>query len=178
MIDISHKFSTLRYAKAGGTLSAAPETIQQVQARTVPKGDVLAVARAAGIQAAKRCADWMVFCHSIPLDWVDFSFNVRDAHIDVFCEARTVWKTGVEMEALSGVSGALLNMYDMLKPLDKDLSFGDIKVIEKKEARATTGTLSGNHSAQRCWLSRTLPLPENARTAPARSSRRFWKASR
>ncbi len=137
MIDVSPKFNTLRYAKARGILKARPETIQRVKERTVPKGDVLEVARAAGINAAKRCADWMVFCHSLPLDWVDLSFEIEEARIKVYCETRTVWKTGVEMEALTGVTGALLNIYDMLKPLDAHLSFGDIKLIKKKGGKSS-----------------------------------------
>jgi molybdenum cofactor biosynthesis protein MoaC len=136
MIDVSSKFNTLRYAKARGVLHAAPETIQRVEENTVPKGDVLATARAAGISAAKRCAEWMVFCHSIPLDWVDVSFEVEADQIKVFCEARTVWKTGVEMEAITGVTAALLNMYDMLKPLDDYLSFTDVRVIKKKGGKS------------------------------------------
>ncbi len=136
MIDVSSKFNTLRYAKARGVLHAAPETIQRVKENTVPKGDVLATARAAGIAAAKRCADWMVFCHSIPLDWVDVLFEVEAEQIKVFCEARTVWKTGVEMEAITGVTAALLNMYDMLKPLDDYLSFTDVRVIKKKGGKS------------------------------------------
>ncbi len=136
MIDVSSKFNTLRYAKARGVLKARAEIIQRVREKTVPKGDVLEVARAAGINAAKRCADWMVFCHSIPLDWVDLSFEIEETQIKVYCEARTVWKTGVEMEALAGVTGALLNMYDMLKPLDDQLSFGDVKVIKKKGGKS------------------------------------------
>lgn len=136
MIDVSPKFNTLRYAKARGVLNAAPETILRVRENTVPKGDVLATARAAGISSAKKCAEWMIFCHSIPLDWVDVSFEIEESQIRVFCEARTVWKTGVEMEALTGVTGALLNMYDMLKPLDKHLSFGDVKIIKKKGGKS------------------------------------------
>lgn len=136
MIDVSPKFNTLRYAKARGILKARPEIIQRVKDRTVPKGDVLEVARAAGINAAKRCSDWMVFCHSLPLDWVDLSFEIEEARIKVYCETRTIWKTGVEMEALTGVTGALLNMYDMLKPLDTHLSFGDIKLIKKKGGKS------------------------------------------
>ncbi len=136
MIDVSPKFNTLRYALAKGTLYAKPETIARVKEKTVPKGDVLEVARAAGISAAKRCSDWMVFCHNLPLDWVEVKFEVGSDHIKVFAETKTIWKTGVEMEALSAVTGALLNMYDMLKPLDTDLSLGDIKLVKKKGGKS------------------------------------------
>ena len=131
MIDVSPKFNTLRYGKAEGYLYGTPAAISRVASKTVPKGDVLEVARAAGISAAKRCSDLIIFCHPIPLDWVDFSFEVNDDSIRVVCEVRSVWKTGVEVEAIAGVTGALLNAYDMLKPLDQELSMGDIRVVKK-----------------------------------------------
>jgi len=136
MIDVSPKFNTLRYAKAKGVLYASPETLQRVKDNTVPKGDVLQVARAAGIQAAKQTAQWIVFCHPIPLDWVEVSAEVEDDSIKVFAEVRSVWKTGVEMEALTAVSAALLNMYDMLKPLDDSLKIGTIQLVKKRGGKS------------------------------------------
>jgi molybdenum cofactor biosynthesis protein MoaC len=137
MIDVSPKFKTLRYAMAKGTLYAGPEIIDRVIDRTVPKGDVPEIARAAGINAAKRCADWMVFCHNIPLDWVEIKFEFEEDRIKVFAEVKTIWKTGVEMEALAAVTGALLNMYDMLKPLDDELAIGDIKLVKKRGGKSS-----------------------------------------
>ena len=131
MIDVSAKFNTLRYAMAEGTLRATADTINVVKAGKVPKGDVLEVARAAGISAAKRTADWMVFCHTLPLDWVEVKFDVKETEIIVSAEAKAIWRTGVEMEAVTAVTGALLNMYDMLKPLETDLSFSNIRLVEK-----------------------------------------------
>jgi molybdenum cofactor biosynthesis protein MoaC len=131
MIDVSPKFNTLRYALAEGFLYGRQETLKRVFDKTVPKGDVAQVARAAGIQAAKRCADWIVFCHPIPLDWVEVRIEPEEQGIRVTAEVRSVWKTGVEMEAITAVSAALLNGYDMLKPLDDSLSFGDIRVVKK-----------------------------------------------
>jgi len=132
MIDVSPKFNSLRYAKAEGYLYGNQEALSRVADKTVPKGDVLEVARAAGIIAAKRCSDMIVFCHPIPLDWVEVNFEVEPEHIRVIAEVRSVWKTGVEVEAITAVTGALLNAYDMLKPLDAELSFGNIKVVKKK----------------------------------------------
>jgi molybdenum cofactor biosynthesis protein MoaC len=132
MIDVSPKFMTLRYARAEGYLYGKPEAISRVADKTVPKGDVLEVARAAGIGAAKRCSDMIVFCHPIPLDWVGVHFEFAPEHIRVIAEVRSVWKTGVEVEAITAVTGALLNAYDMLKPLDADLSFGGVRVIKKR----------------------------------------------
>jgi molybdenum cofactor synthesis domain-containing protein len=94
------------------------------------------VARAAGISAAKRCADWITFCHPIPLDWVEVRIEQAKQKIRVTAEVRSVWKTGVEMEAITAVAAALLNAYDMLKPLDDTLSFGDIRVVRKKGGKS------------------------------------------
>jgi cyclic pyranopterin phosphate synthase len=131
MIDVSPKFNTLRYARAKGVIYASGDTIEKVKIREVPKGDVLEVARSSGITAAKRTADWLVFCHPIPLDWVEVQTEISDDKIEVIAEAKAIWKTGVEMEALTAVSAALLNVYDMLKPLDDNLAIGEIKLIEK-----------------------------------------------
>jgi len=136
MIDVSPKFISLRYALAEGFLYGKQETLQRVFDKTVPKGDVTEVARAAGIHAAKRCADWITFCHPIPLDWVEVKLEPDNDKIKVRAEVRSVWKTGVEMEAITAVSAALLNAYDMLKPLDDSLSFGDIRVVRKKGGKS------------------------------------------
>lgn len=131
MIDVSAKFNSLRYALAEGFLYGGRKTLKRVFDKTVPKGDVVEVARAAGISAAKRCADWITFCHPIPLDWVEVRLEPEKDKIRITAEVRSVWKTGVEMEAITAVSAALLNAYDMLKPLDDSLSFGDIRVVRK-----------------------------------------------
>ncbi len=136
MIDVSPKFNSLRYAKAEGYLYGNPDALARVADRTVPKGDVLEVARAAGIAAAKRCSDMIIFCHPIPLDWVEVNFEVEPEHIRVIAEVRSVWKTGVEVEAITGVTGALLNAYDMLKPLDDKLSFGGVRVLKKRGGKS------------------------------------------
>ncbi len=136
MIDVSRKANTLRYARAEGNLLARPETLRRVQDGQVPKGDVLATARAAGIAAAKRTSEWIVFCHPIPLDWIEVSLEVGAKELRVTAEVRSVWKTGVEMEALAGVTGALLNAYDMLKPLDVDMTLSGIRVVEKRGGKS------------------------------------------
>ncbi len=136
MIDVSPKNHTLRYARAQGRLFASPETLQRVKAGEVPKGDVLQVARAAGISAAKRTAEWIVFCHPIPLDWVEVSLQVETESLLVVAEVKAVWKTGVEMEALTAVNAALLNAYDMLKPIDQQLRLGEIELVEKRGGKS------------------------------------------
>ena len=136
MIDVSPKFNSLRYALAEGFLYGKKATLKKVFDKSVPKGDVTEVARAAGILAAKRCADWITFCHPIPLDWVEVKLEPAKDTIKVSAEVRSVWKTGVEMEAITAVTAALLNAYDMLKPLDDSLSFGDIRVVRKKGGKS------------------------------------------
>lgn len=131
MIDVSHKQHTLRYARAEGRLHARPEVIQRITNRQIPKGDVLDTARSAGIQAAKRTADWIVFCHSLPIDWVEVRFQTAEDRVDVIAEVRAIWKTGVEMEAMTAASAALLNIYDMVKPVQDDIYIGRITLAEK-----------------------------------------------
>ncbi len=131
MINVSSKHGSLRYARAVGILKMQPETLRRVKENSVPKGDVTATARAAGISAAKRTSDWIVFCHPIPLDWVEISIEYIPEGLRMIAEVESVWKTGVEMEALAGVMGALMNAYDMLKPLDTEMSMDNIKVEKK-----------------------------------------------
>jgi len=139
VIDVSAKDRTFRYARAEGRLEGSAEAILRVREGTVPKGDVPATARAAGIAAAKRCSDWITFCHPIPLDWVDLSVEVEDGGLLVTAEVRSEWKTGVEMEAITAVTGALLNAYDMLKPLDADLTITGVRVVEKRGGKSDPG---------------------------------------
>ncbi len=136
MIDVSQKSNTLRYARAQGRLHCGTDTLEAIRNRKVPKGDVLEVARAAGIAAAKRTADSIVFCHPIPLDWVEVALTVEADHLAVSAEVKSVWKTGVEMEALSAVTAALLNAWDMVKPIDESLTIEGIRLIEKRGGRS------------------------------------------
>lgn len=136
MIDVSAKSSTLRQARADGILRASPETLRRVADGDVPKGDVLEIARVAGISAAKRTAEWIVFCHPIPLDWIGVTLEVEDQGIRVRADVKAIWKTGVEMEALTAVMAALLNAYDMLKPLDDSLSIGEVRLLWKKGGKS------------------------------------------
>lgn len=131
MIDISHKRSSLRYARAAGKLKATPEVIDLVRKRKVPKGDVGEVARSAGIQAGKRASEWIVFCHSMPVDWVEVRMEIYPEHLEFITEVKSVWKTGMEMEAMAAASAALLNAYDMLKPLQADIEIEGIRLVEK-----------------------------------------------
>ncbi len=131
MIDISHKRTSLRYARASGTLKASAEIIEKVRNDQVPKGNVAEVARSAGIQAGKRASEWIVFCHTMPLDWAEISMEIKSDHLEFTSEVRSVWKTGMEMEAMAAASAALLNAYDMLKPLQSDIEITGIRLLEK-----------------------------------------------
>jgi molybdenum cofactor biosynthesis protein MoaC len=136
MINVSSKNNSLRYARAEGFLNMKPETIDLIKGNNIPKGDVLATARATGISAAKRTSDLAVFCHPIPLDWIDVKVEVIPQGLHIIAEAEAVWKTGVEMEAIGGVLGALLNAYDMLKPLDQELEITAVRVVEKRGGKS------------------------------------------
>jgi molybdenum cofactor biosynthesis protein MoaC len=132
MKSVTHKTTTLRRAVAFARLKASPETIRRVVANDVPKKDVLAVSRVAGISAAKKTSELIPFCHPLPIDSVDVSFDIKDDHIDVTASVEATWKTGVEMEALTAVSLAALTLYDMLKPIDTNLEIEMVRLKEKR----------------------------------------------
>ena len=133
MVDVSGKDVTLRTATAQGCIYMNKEVIKAVLGGTAKKGDVLGVARIAGIMAAKKCADLIPLCHPLNFDkcTVDFSIDENKNKIECKCEVKLSGKTGAEMEALTGVSVALLTVYDMCKALDKEMVISDIKVFEK-----------------------------------------------
>lgn len=134
MVDVSLKPDQHRGAIASGELHCAPTTIQALKASTLPKGDVLAVARIAGIQAAKRTSELIPLCHSLPLFQVTVNFVVKTDRISILAGAITHGKTGVEMEALTAVSVAALTLYDMMKAVDKTMRIEGI-ALEHKEKR-------------------------------------------
>ncbi|MEM6821860.1 MAG: cyclic pyranopterin monophosphate synthase MoaC [Verrucomicrobiota bacterium] len=131
MVGVGHKPQLQRTAIASGALFCSGETLLQLKKQALPKGDALTVAKIAGIQAAKRTADWIPLCHTLPLSKVDIEFQIEEAHIAITATAETVAQTGVEMEALTAVSAAALTLYDMCKAVDKQMRIGDI-VLEKK----------------------------------------------
>lgn len=140
MVDVGAKPDTERLAVAAGRIRMRPETLALVKAGTAEKGDVLGVARIAGILAAKRTGDLIPLCHPIPLTHVSIDFSIDDGDFAVNCEcrARTVGKTGVEMEALAGVSVSLLTIYDMCKAVDRGMIIEGIGVLEKAGGRSGT----------------------------------------
>lgn len=131
MVDVTAKADSVRTATAEGRLSCAPQTIVQLRAQALPKGDVLTVAKIAGIQAAKATGSLIPLCHPLALSAVDVEFAIEADGIAIRATVRTTGKTGVEMEALTAVSVAALTIYDMCKAVDKRMSIGGIRVVEK-----------------------------------------------
>ena len=133
MVDISDKEITKRTATAVGTIRLSGECFEQVKEGSVKKGDVLAVARVAGIMAAKNTSALIPLCHILPLTGVEIEFRLLEDRfaIEACCKVKTVGKTGVEMEALTGVNVALLTIYDMCKAISKDMVMEQIHLLEK-----------------------------------------------
>jgi cyclic pyranopterin phosphate synthase len=131
MVNVGAKPVQRRRAVATGKLICAAATIRALKRNALPKGDVLTVAQIAGIQAAKRTSELIPLCHPLGLNCVEVSFKVRATAIEIICTAETRAPTGVEMEALTGVSVAALTLYDMCKAVDKTMRIADIRVIEK-----------------------------------------------
>lgn len=136
MVDVGDKAVTRREAVATGRIVMSPEALAAIRAGAVKKGDVLAVARVAGIMAAKRTSDLIPLCHPLPITRVSLDLMPGDDGITATATVATDGKTGVEMEALTAVSAALLTVYDMAKALDKTMTIGGIRVIEKRGGRS------------------------------------------
>ncbi len=136
MVDVSAKASVKRSARAAGRITMSAEAFAKVRDAQLPKGDVLGTARIAGVMAAKRTSDLIPLCHPLVLTDVQVQFTLDAALPGVHCEAevRTVGQTGVEMEALTAVSVALLTVYDMAKAVDQRMEIGEIRLLEKHKA--------------------------------------------
>jgi cyclic pyranopterin phosphate synthase len=141
MVDVSAKATTAREAVADGRIEMSKEAAAAILAGLVKKGDVLAVARIAGIMAAKRTADLIPLCHPIALSAVTIDFDLDDSGVRVTATARTAGQTGVEMEALTAASVALLTIYDMAKAIDKGMVIDGVRLLSK------TGGKSGDWHA-------------------------------
>ena len=133
MVDVGAKPDSQRQAIAEGRLTCARQTIEQLRAQALPKGDVLTVAQIAGIQAAKATSTLIPLCHPLALNSIKLDFTVEDDGILIRATVRTTGKTGVEMEALTAVSVAALTIYDMCKAVDKQMRIGGIHVVEKRK---------------------------------------------
>ncbi|WP_370261481.1 cyclic pyranopterin monophosphate synthase MoaC [Limnobacter sp.] len=138
MVDVGGKNETERKAVARGTIQLGAEAYKALKAGTAKKGDVLGVARIAAIQGAKKTSDLIPLCHPLPLTRLAVDFELDDALQQVHCTciAQTVGKTGVEMEALTGVQVGLLTIYDMLKAIDKGMVISDVRLMEKQGGKS------------------------------------------
>jgi cyclic pyranopterin phosphate synthase len=133
MVDVGGKEPTCRAARVGARVWMAASTMELLKKQALPKGDVLAVAKVAGIMAAKRTAELVPLCHPLSLTHVDVSFSIADdePRLDIECVSRTEDRTGVEMEALTGATVAAITIYDMCKAVDRGMVIGDIRLLEK-----------------------------------------------
>ena len=138
MVDVSGKDVTVRTAAARGRVEVSSEVVRLLRGEGVPKGDVLAVARIAGIQAAKRTPDLVPLCHPLAIDAVTVDVTVSDTSVDIRAEVRSTGRTGVEMEALTAVAIATLTVVDMVKAVDRHATITGIEVIAKSGGRSGT----------------------------------------
>ncbi len=131
MRNITHKFATLRTATAQTSIKAGAATIARIRDKTVPKGDALEIARTAALAGVKRCDELVPFCHSVPLDAAEITFELKEKEVVITATTQAVYKTGVEIEALLAAQLAAINLYDLLKPIDDRLEIGPTKLLEK-----------------------------------------------
>jgi cyclic pyranopterin phosphate synthase len=138
MVDVSGKAATARVARAAGTIRMTAEAVAAIRDNAVTKGDVLTVAKVAGVMAAKRTAELVPLCHPLPLSDVQVLLSIDETVPGIHAEAivRTVASTGVEMEAITAVAVALVTVYDMAKSIDKGMVITDIRLLEKSGGRS------------------------------------------
>lgn len=161
MIDITDKKNTLRIAKAEAILSVSEKaTIQSIRDKKVPKGDVFEMSRAAGLLGIKKTPVLLPDCHPLPIEFADFEFEISGLEIKISCTLKTIYKTGVEVEAMHGASIVALNMYDMLKPLDKGVEICAIRLISKKGGKSERFKLKASVSGSVTVCSDTVSKGE------------------
>ena len=138
MVDVTEKAPTFRRAAAAGEVHVSPETLAAIREGKLKKGDVLAVAQVAGIQAAKHCWELIPMCHPVPLTGVDIRFALAEGpcRVEILAEVSCAGQTGVEMEALTAVSAAALTIYDMCKALQKDMRIEHVRLLAKSGGRS------------------------------------------
>ena len=137
MVDITNKSNTLRIATAQAIVKVSkPETIAAIENDTVPKGNVFAMSKAAGLLGVKKTPDLLPDCHPLPIEYTGIDYDINGLEITITCTIKTIYKTGVEVEAMHGASVVALNMYDMLKPIDKGVEIHHIKLLNKKGGKS------------------------------------------
>lgn len=136
MVDVGAKQETVRVATARGSIALQSETVALLRGGAIPKGDALAVARIAGIMAAKRTSELIPLCHPLPLTRVSVDIQLTECSAEIEAEARVTGKTGVEMEALTAVSVAALTLYDMVKAVDREAVISNIRLVQKSGGKS------------------------------------------
>lgn len=137
MIDITHKINTLRVAVAQAIVKVSKEeSIQAIEQDTVPKGNVFAMSKAAGLLGIKKTPDLLPDCHPLPIEFAGIEYEIDGLEIRIIFTVKTIYKTGVEVEAMHGASVVALNMYDMLKPIDKGIEIHQIKLLKKRGGKS------------------------------------------
>lgn len=142
MRDVSAKVNSLRTARASAVIQISANSIGLIREGKAPKGDPLGVARVAAIQAAKNTPMLIPYCHSVPLDYVGVEFEVLETSIRVTVDVKAIYKTGVEMEALTGAAAAVLNLYDLLKPVDDTMEILNVTLLDKTGGKSQAGVAS------------------------------------
>ncbi len=137
MIDITHKEKTHRTAIAQAVVTVSSEaTIQSIKNKTVPKGDVVEASRIAGLFAVKKTSEMIPDCHPLPIEFTEVRHQIKELAIFIEVEVSTIYRTGVEVEAMHGASVVALTLYDMLKPIDKEISIEKIRLLEKRGGKS------------------------------------------
>ncbi len=146
MVDVTDKNESARMAIAKGTVTMKPDTLAQIERGNIKKGNVFAVARIAGIMAAKRTADLIPLCHPLPLTSITLDLEPQPDRnaIEITATVKVAGKTGVEMEALTAVSVAALTIYDMAKAIDREMVIGDIRLVHKEGGKSGTYQRNGS----------------------------------
>ena len=162
MVDITHKKNTLRISVAEALLKLSEEsTAVAIQNKTVPKGDVFEMSRAAGLLGIKKTPDLLPDCHPLPIEYAGFEFETNGLEIKIRCTLKTIYKTGVEVEAMHGASLVALNMYDMLKPIDKGVEIGYIRLVSKKGGKSEAPVLNSEVNSAVIVCSDSVSKGEN-----------------
>lgn len=148
MVDITHKTASLRQAIAGAVLRVSQKsTIEAIENKTVPKGDIFEFSRAAALLGIKKTSDLIPDCHPLPVEYAAVRYRVEGLEVHIEVEVHTIYKTGVEVEAMHGASIAALVMYDMLKPLDKGVEIGNIRLLKKTGGKSDMKPITGIKAA-------------------------------
>ncbi|XDD50471.1 bifunctional molybdenum cofactor biosynthesis protein MoaC/MoaB [Leptospira sp. WS92.C1] len=148
MIDITEKRISLRSAVAEGFVYCNAETVKRIRENTLPKGDLFGIAKASGLLASKKTSDLIPHCHPVNIDSFDLTFEVIETGVKIIASGKSIGKTGIEMEVLTGLSLAALTIYDLLKPIDKQLEISSIRLIEKKGGKSEMNILKFTENAK------------------------------